>query len=333
MPLQIIRNDITKVVCDAIVNAANSSLLGGGGVDGAIHRAAGAQLVEACRKLGGCRVGEAKITPAFRLPCKYVIHTVGPVWHGGGCGEQAALVSCYRASLALAQANGCASVAFPLISAGAYGYPPERAFRTAVDTIADYLAQHDLLVYLVIYDAAALSAGSQIFADIRAYIDDHYVDAHPNTRTVVLCPPLSQQMQYAQPVQITAPAPCCDLHEWVDDVQEETFSQLLLRRISEKGMTDAACYKKADIDKRLFSKIRSNAQYQPSKPTALAFCVALELDLDETAQMLRAAGFALSHSSKMDMIVEYFIKRRSYNIFEINEALFAFGQPLLGSVG
>lgn len=336
MPLQIIRNDITKVACDAIVNAANPSLLGGGGVDGAIHRAAGPQLLEACKTLGGCKVGQAKITPGFHLPCKYVIHTVGPVWHGSSFGEHAALVSCYRTSLELAAANGCESVAFPLISAGAYGYPADAAFRTAVSTIADFLdaAKHEILVYLVIYDTAAVSAGSKLFAGIRQYIDDNYVDEHAcrRSRTAELRPPLFEQAAYA-PMAQSAPMPGVSLRDWVDGAQEETFSQLLLRKIDEKGLTDAQCYKKANVDKRLFSKIRSNADYRPSKPTVLAFCVALQLSEDETRQMLVAAGFALSHSSKFDIIVEYFIRRGSYDIFEINEALFAFGQPLLGSAG
>ena len=305
-------------------------------MDGAIHRAAGPQLLEACKTLGGCKVGQAKITPGFHLPCKYVIHTVGPVWHGGSFGEHAALVSCYRTSLELAAANGCGSVAFPLISAGAYGYPADAAFRTAVSTIADFLdtAKHEILVYLVIYDKAAVSAGSKLFAGIRRYIDDNYVDEHAfrRSRTAELRPPLFEQAAYA-PMAQSASMPGVSLRDWVDGAQEETFSQLLLRKIDEKGLTDAQCYKKANVDKRLFSKIRSKADYRPSKPTVLAFCVALQLSEDETRQMLGAAGFALSHSSKFDIIVEYFVRRGSYDIFEINEALFAFGQPLLGSAG
>ena len=178
MPFILVRNDITKMTVDAIVNAADPTLLGGGGVDGCIHRAAGPGLLEECRTLGGCETGGAKITEGYALPCRYVIHTVGPVWHGGGCGEHEALVSCYRKSLALAAAYRCESAAFPLISAGVFGYPKREALRVAADTIREFLKEHDMTVYLVVFSRASLAAAAELFPDIAEYIDDRYVSEH-----------------------------------------------------------------------------------------------------------------------------------------------------------
>lgn len=327
MPLQIVRNDITKIECDAIVNAANSTLLGGGGVDGAIHKAAGKGLLFECMKLGGCRVGEAKITKGYNLPCKYVIHTVGPKWHGGDNNEKELLESCYKNSLSLAKKNNCESVAFPIISSGVYGYPMTEAFKVAVDTISDFLMQNDMLVYVVVFNKSALATGSKLFSDIAQYVDDNYVAEQEHF--------FARKNNYAESTCLAAPSVSYsdeseDLSSLVD-VLDESFSQMLLRKIDECGMTDSECYKKANIDRKLFSKIRSNPEYKPSKPTVLAFCIALELSLDECQEMLMKAGFALSHSNKFDVIIEYFIKHENYNIFEINEALFTFDQSLLGA--
>ena len=323
MPIQIVRNDITKMQVDAIVNAANNTLLGGGGVDGCIHRAAGKGLLEECKTLGGCETGRAKITKGYNLPCKYVIHTVGPIWHGGTAGEKALLESCYRSSLELAKAYGCETVAFPLISSGVYGYPKDQALKVAVDTIRDFLLTHDMTVYLVIFDRAAYTIGGKLFADIAAYIDDRYVDERADSREQQY-----RRMMAAAPSFCAAEAPG-SLDEALSRL-DESFSQMLLRKIDERGMTDAQCYKKANIDRKLFSKIRSDVHYRPSKPTDMAFAVALELPLEEARELLRKAGFAFSRSSKFDIIVEYFIARANYNIYEINEALFAFDQSLLG---
>ena len=328
MPLHIVRNDITKMKVDAIVNAANSSLLGGGGVDGCIHRAAGPELLAECKTLGGCETGSSKITKGYRLPCKYVIHTVGPRWRDGKHGEREKLVSCYRTSLALAKEHGCETVAFPLISSGIYGYPKDQALKVAIDTISDFLLENDMTVYIVIFDRKAYQISEKLFSDIAAYIDDTYVDAHTDSRASQL-----RRMQMLSEEAICG-APMAASTKSLDDALsqiDESFSEMLLRKIDEKGMTDAQCYKKANIDRKLFSKIRSDKLYKPSKPTALAFAIALELPLDETKEMLMKAGFALSHSNKFDIIIEYFIEHGNYNVFEINEALFAFDQSLLGA--
>ena len=338
MPLQLVRNDITDMKVDAIVNAANETLLGGGGVDGAIHRTAGPKLLHECRTLGGCRIGQAKITRGYRLPAKYVIHTVGPVWQGGGHGERELLISAYRSSLELAVKYHCESVAFPLISSGVYGYPKDQVLRVAVDTIGDFLLQHDLTVYLVIFYRASYTIGGKLFANIAAYIDDRYVEEHSdllleqNRRAQFLARslPLFESDAAVAPVAAPSKAVPASLEDALGQI-DESFSQMLLRKIDEKGMTDAQCYKKANIDRKLFSKIRSDIYYKPSKPTALAFAVALELPLAEARDLLQKAGFAFSHASKFDIIVEYFIAQENYNIFEINEALFAFDQSLLGS--
>ena len=333
MPLEIVRNDITKMKVDAIVNAANESLLGGGGVDGAIHCAAGAGLLAECRTLDGCKTGKAKITGGYNLPAKYVIHTVGPIYNDGKHGEKALLESCYRESLALAKEHKCETVAFPLISSGVYGYPKDQALKVAIDVISDFLLQNEMTVYIVIFNKTAYRISEKLFTDIAEYIDDNYVDEHTDDRR--------ESMRMSAPVQASIDffeADLCECKAMLadDDLDkrikqiDESFSQMLLRKIDEKGMNDAECYKKANIDRKLFSKIRSDVHYKPSKPTAIAFAISLELSLEETEDMLKKAGFALSHSNKFDIIIEYFISKGNYNIFEINEALFAFDQSLLG---
>ena len=329
MPFEIVRNDITKMAVDAIVNAANGTLLGGGGVDGCIHRAAGPELLAECRTLGGCETGNAKITKAYKLPCKYVIHTVGPVWNGGKSGEQQALISCYRTSLALAKAHKCETVAFPLISSGVYGYPKDRALRVAVDTIGEFLMEHDMTVYLVIFDRAAYQIGSKLFADIAEYIDDHYVDEHSDPYRERL-----REVSRMQPKSVAMPMAMSVVGGGLDALMDELdagFSETLLKLIDRTGKKDSEIYKKANVDRKLFSKIRNNPDYKPSKTTAIAFAIALELDLTETKDLIARAGFALSRSSKFDVIIEYFIKQKNYDVFAINEALFAFDQSLLGA--
>ena len=330
MPLEIVRNDITKMKVDAIVNAANETLLGGGGVDGCIHRAAGPELLAECRTLGGCKTGDAKITKAYRLPCQYVIHTVGPVWNGGSHGERELLVSCYRASLALAKEHGCETVAFPLISSGIFGYPKDQALRVAVDTIGEFLLHNDMTVYIVIFSRTAYQISSKLFADIAEYVDDHYVDAHTDSQRERLRRMSVLESRTLSADAAAAPMAVGGLDSLLAHL-DAGFSETLLKLIDRSGKKDSEIYKKANVDRKLFSKIRNNPDYKPSKATAIAFAIALELNLDETRDLIARAGYALNSSSKFDVIIEYFIMQRDYDIFKINEALFAFDQSLLGA--
>ena len=334
MPLTIVRNDITKMNVDAIVNAANESLLGGGGVDGCIHRAAGPELLRECRTLGGCKTGDAKLTKGYRLPCRYVIHTVGPVWQGGGHGERNDLASCYRKSLRLAAEHGCESIAFPLISSGVYGYPKDQALRVAVNTISEFLTDNDMTVYVVIFDRASYKIGAKLFASIVGYIDDRYAEEHTDFRSERRrrMVQLESKAMVCESCAPCAPASVGKADALPDlfDKLDAGFSETLLRLIDSKGKKDSEVYKKANVDRKLFSKIRNNPDYKPSKTTAVAFAVALELNLDETRDFIARAGFALSRSSRFDIIIEYFIEQGNYDVFEINEALFAFDQSLLG---
>ena len=336
MPLEIIRNDITKVKVDAIVNAANTSLLGGGGVDGAIHAAAGSELLKECSTLGGCKVGEAKITNGYKLPSKYVIHTVGPIWRDGNNNEENLLTNCYRNSLKLVKDYKLESVAFPLISAGAYGYPKDKAIKVAISVFSDFLLNNDVTIYLVIYDKDTLLISSKLISSIKQYIDDKYIEEHPDPRRRYreryskryrenyICE--SKCEVQCKEIESISRRSLQDLMNNID----ETFSEMLLRLIKEKNMKDADVYKRANIDRRLFSKIRKDKNYKPKKSTVISFAIALKLNLDETKDLLLKAGFALSRSSRFDIIIEYFIENKEYNIFEINEALYNFNENTLG---
>ena len=328
MPLEIVRNDITRMQVDAIVNAANETLLGGGGVDGAIHRAAGPELLAECRALGGCPTGEARITRGYRLPCRYVIHTVGPIWRGGSQGEARKLTACYRNSLALAKQHDCQSVAFPLISSGVYGYPKDAALKLATDVIRDFLMENDMLVYIVLFDRASFHASGKLYARVAEYIDDNYVDAHRDSDAVRYRRMRQSQFMDMDCIREASCVP--DSLENALQALDESFSQMVLRKIDEAGIKDSTCYKRANLDRKLFSKLRNNVNYQPSKPTAVALAVALELNLDETAELLRKAGLALSHSCKFDVIIEYCILNGVHDVHTINQTLFDFDQPLLG---
>ena len=331
MPLTIVRQDITKMDVDAIVNAANTALRMGGGVCGAIFSAAGAkELQAACDKVAPIPTGGAAITPGFRLSAKYVIHAAGPVydrWHKSRCREQ--LRSAYLESLKLAEENGCGSIAFPLISSGIYGYPKDEALETAREAIGDFLRDHDMDVYLAVFDKSSFLISRALLGHVESYISQHYVDEHRSQRQLLRAEKDALE-RAAMPMAAAMPAPARGLDTLMEEL-DEPFSDTLLKLIDQKGKTDVEVYKRANIDRKLFSKIRTGKGYTPRKSTILALAIALELTLPETDSLLNRAGYALSHASKFDVIVEYFIVSGQYNILEINEVLFAYDQPLLGS--
>ncbi|MGI2326897.1 macro domain-containing protein [Planococcus sp. YIM B11945] len=331
MPLAIVRNDITKMNSDAIVNAANSALQMGGGVCGAIFQAAGARKLQAaCDKIGHCPAGEAVLTDGFDLDAKFIIHAVGPIWHGGGQGEEQLLRACYKNSLQLALEHGCESIAFPLISSGIYGYPKDQALHVAMNEIGKFLMDHEMQVYLVVFDAKAFGLSRKLFKEIEAYIDEHYVDEQEmsySRNRKIMEQELRMQSAMQSPLESLQEKSLTDILGQID----ESFSRRLLRFIDQKGMTDVDAYKKANIDRKLFSKIKNSPDYTPLKKTIVAFAIALELDLDETNELLNTAGYALSNSHKFDVIIKYFIEEKNYDIFEINEVLFSYGQLLLGA--
>ena len=342
MPLQIIRQDITKMRVDAIVNTTNEEMIGYSGVDLAIHTIAGAELDAECVKLAPLGLGQAKLSGAYGMPCKYVIHTSGPVWRGGLVGESIILRSCYIESLKLAVKTGCRSVAFPLISSGVYGYPKDQVLKFAIQTITEFLFDHELTVYLCVFDKESYSFSQKLFSDIQEFINDEYVDEHDEDFYETFDGSIDE-MPMAKCIQ----APMCadammprkretssaagkSLREYMKQM-DRSFQEMLFDLIDESGMTDVECYKKANVDKRTFSKIKSNKDYKPSKQTVIAFAISLQLDMDTTQELLATAGFTLSRSKVFDKIIRYFIHNGNYDIFEINEALFEFDQILLGS--
>ena len=334
MPIKIIRQDITKIKCDAIVDPTDIHYSHGGGVDASIHEVVGEELYHACVEQGTLEVEKAVITPAFALLCKYVIHTVGPRWKGGENGEEALLRSCYRESLKLGVANNCKSIAIPLIASGTFGFPKDKVLKIAVDEISNFLFENEMLVYIVVYDKTSYSISEKLFSDIVSYIDDNYVGYDLDCSCMPMASEPRQRRRKAVRDFEICESKAMFSEDGLDDILkrlDESFSQMLLRKIDERGMTDAQCYKKANIDRKLFSKIRSDVNYKPSKPTVIAFAISLELTLEETEDMLRKAGFALSHSNKFDVIIEYFIRQKKYNIHEINEVLYQFDQSTLGA--
>ncbi len=329
MPFQIIRNDITKVKADAIVNTANPEPVIGGGTDTAVYSAAGSDKMLAERKkIGNIAVGEAAYTPAFSLNAKYVIHTVGPYWQDGEHGEKDLLRSCYQKSLELADKLGCKSIAFPLISTGVYKFPKGEALRIALSVIQEFLLGHDMEVTITVFDKDSFETSGKLFAGIYEYIDEHYVadtaDAEYRNEG------LNSRSRYERErMHLRRQQPKEDS---LDDALKnpgESFKNMLLRLIAESGMDDPQVYRKANIGRQLFSSIFCKKDYKPKQKTVLALAIALKLDIPTTQKLLAAAGFALSDSDKSDILIRYSIEHKIYDIGEINAALFEKGLPIL----
>lgn len=364
MPFQIIRDDITRVRADAIVNTANPMPVIGDGTDLAIYRAAGEkQLLAERKKIGEIRPGGAAKTPAFGLHARYIIHTVGPEWAGGAHGERETLAACYANSLALAAELSCESVAFPLIATGVYGFPKDEALQIALAEIGKFLLTHEMRVTLVVFDRGAVELSRALTGEIEEYIDDHAAfliresefdggramrrrqnreerrfmeSRHPRMPDAALpCeftdaePGLDYEAEAGPFSGIFSAAGGKSLEQILAE-KEETFQQRLFRLIDESGMDDVTVYKKANIDRKVFSRIRCKPDYRPKKRTAVAFAIALRLDMPAMTDLLSRAEIAFSPSSTFDLIVSYFVSRKNYDIFEINAALFKYGQPILG---
>ena len=351
MPFQIVRNDIVKVRADAIVNTANPKPIIGGGTDTAVYQAAGEkQLLLERKKIGEIEPGQAAVTPAFALPAKIIIHTVGPIWIDGTHNEVETLASCYRESLKKAGEHSCKSVAFPLISSGSYGFPKDRALQTAISVISDWLLTHEMTVTLVVFDRNSFTLSGKVFQDVDTFIDENYVAKKHKQEYGYQGLPSSErgyirnvrakriaQHHFKAAKEAIAHEPTVQEDTSASSLEDmlagagESFQERLLHLIDARNLTDVDVYKKANIDRKLFSKIRCNADYHPKKKTAVALAIALELSIEETKDLLERAEIALSPSNKFDLIITWFIQNRKYDIYEINLALFDHKQPLLGA--
>ena len=354
MPFAVVRNDITLMQVDAIVNSANPRPMVGAGTDSMIHAKAGPKLLEARKKIGNIHPGCAAITPAYELNAKYVIHTVGPVWDGGTYGEADLLRKCFENSLSLALEHGCQSIAFPLIATNNYGFPKDLALQIAISVFSNFLLQHDMQIYRVVFNRSAYQLSEKLFCHVASYIDEHYVEsclqAMPRGRGTIRHRPMRYHDMDRRCASVCEDSVCEDsvcmssmaapiaapmaASASLEDLLQNTdagFTQTLLKLIDEAGKKDSEIYKKATISKQHFSKIRNNPDYKPTKATAIALALALELDVAQTNDLIGRAGYTLSNSSKFDVIIRYFIEHRNYNVVEINVALYEFDQPLLGA--
>lgn len=344
MPFKIVRDDIIHITADAIVNTADPRPLAGGGAEADIYKAAGRwRLLRARKKIGELAPGEAAATSAFRLEAKYVIHTVGPVWRGGDKREEELLASCYRKSLLLAQQLKCKSIVFPLISSGANGFPGQKALDIALREFRDFLDTEDMDITLAVYNKKAFELSKERFPGIDSYIDDNYIFRKQGSAQGLFAGRICREdsfLREAEDSVCMAPTIAGDfgasrrenkksLKSIMKNVGED-FRTMLFRLIDERGLTDAQVYKKANLDRKLFSKIRCGDHYIPGKQTVLALVFALELNMDETVDLISRAGMALSPGSKFDLILSYCIENGIYDLFDVNSLLFEYDQPGLG---
>ncbi len=348
MPLKILRDDITRATADAIVNTANPAPVIGPGTDAALHAAAGPDLLEARKRIGPIAPGQCAATPAFALHARYVLHAVSPVWSGGGHGEAETLRGAYDAALALAAELGCSSVATPLLAAGSNGFPQALALSVAIRAITDFLMEHEeTTVFLVLFNGKAFDLAGTLFDDLKSYIDDRYVarqeqaerkprpfgqrlESVARRETFECCDSAFDAAPMANVSQ--APAGSAKAGGSLEDLlrqREASFSEFLLELLRERGGKDSEVYKRAEVSRQLFSRILSSPDYQPTKSTAIQLAIGLELDLNQTQKLLEKAGYALTRSSKSDLVVQYYIERQIYSVPFINAALDDCGLPLL----
>lgn len=354
MPLKIVRNDITKMNTDAIVNTANEHVTVGPGCDIAVYNAAGYDelLQYRARNIGAVPEGEVFITPGFNLQAKYIIHAVSPFYQGGNNREETKLRSCYRKSLQLAKDNNIKSIAFPLIATGGFGYPKEEGLRIAVDEINAFLMHNEMLIYLVVFGSETTKLAEKIYPDLETYIDTHYVESkyeeeygyayqpHPEIYhqrcKKIKKVDVKKLLEEEIVIEKTREARVFDFGVQDESRLKErvlhpadTFSQSLMYLIKTKKMENSEVYKRAILDRKVFSKIKNDINYHPNKLTALCLCIGAKLNLDESRDILARAGYALSPCDKRDIIFSYFIENEIYDMIELDIQLEEHGLPCI----
>ena len=345
MPFEIVRNDITKMQVDAIVNAASRLPRVNAGVDSAIHKKAGPSLLLARKEVGYIQPGTAAITPAFNLDAEYVIHAATPTWMDGQHGELKLLRQAYDMCLELAVKNNCDSIAFPLLASGNHGFPKSKALHVAISAFSEFLMEHEMQIYLVVFSKDSVKLSEKLVHNVACYIDEYYVEEYEQEiyggineerRRDRYQMRRMMEMQTDCMMAPCASEPCSKVSVGMslgDFIKEKDagFTETLLSLIKKKGLKNATIYKKANISKQHFSKIINDPNAKPSKQTAIALALALELDVEATKDLIGRAGYALTNSSTFDLIIRYFIEHKQFNVIEINIALYEFDQSLLGA--